>query len=347
MKEITTDILFEELPGQHGNLGLITLNRPQALNALNHSMFIALDEHLTEWQNKKTIKAVVIRAVEGRAFCAGGDIRAAYEKKLANDASGLQRFFKDEYQMNERIHHFSKPYIALLDGITMGGGAGISLHGSHCVATPRLSFAMPETGIGFYPDVGTTYYLARMPSKVGFYLGLTGARISYADCAAIGIVQHVVAEDTLAKIITALSEASITSNIDVTQILNTFSLTPPPSSLLEHQNEIETCFSHHSIENILFSLDEYGTEWCQQTAKTLRLKSPTSLKVTLKALQEAEKYDFDQCMKMEYNLTCHFLESHGFFEGIRAAIIDKDQKPHWKPSQLSEVTAQDVDKYFT
>lgn len=344
--KITSDILFEEMQGNNGNLGIMTLNRPNALNALNHEMFIALDRQLTAWAHNANIKAVVIRAVEGRAFCAGGDIRYAYERKLANDPS-LPNFFRDEYRMNTLIHHYPKPYIALLDGITMGGGVGISIHGSHRVGTDRLLFAMPETAIGFYPDVGTTYCLARFPHKMGYYLGLTGARISYADCYAMGIVQTVVAQHALPTIITTLCEAKIPNKIAVTDLLNEFALSIPPSELMQHKDEIEACFSKKTIEDILQALESYPSEWCQQTAKIIQTKSPTSLKVTLYALQEAEKLNFDTCMQMEYGLTTHFLQGHDFFEGIRAAIIDKDQKPHWQPSKLSEVTRQDVAKYFT
>src|SRR3990167_2553754 len=185
-------ICFADLPGREGNLGVITLNRPKALNALNHNMLLAMHEALQRWADDREIKAVVVRAAPGRAFCAGGDLRWVYERHLANE-SYLQ-FFKDEYQLNSAIYHYPKPYIAFLDGITMGGGAGISINGSHCVATEQLLFAMPETGIGFFPDVGGTYFLSHLPGKLGWYLGLTGARIGCDDCVAAGLVQHKVQE---------------------------------------------------------------------------------------------------------------------------------------------------------
>jgi enoyl-CoA hydratase len=343
----TLDVLFEEVSGRDGNLGLITLNRPQVLNALNHTMFLAIQHQLLEWEAAEQIKAVVIRAAEGRAFCAGGDIRAAYEKKLAGDPT-LKYFFRDEYKMNLAIYQYPKPYIALLDGITMGGGVGVSMNGSHRIATERLSFAMPETAIGFFPDVGATYFLSRLPYKMGFYLGLTGVRITYNDCAALGLVNNVVSSDSFSEIIYALADASLQSNpkVEVTEVIEKFSVDYPKSSLLEHRDEIEMCFSANTVEDIFHALEKQNTEWCQQTLESLKSKSPTSLKVTLLALQEGEKSSFKDCMRTEYRLTNRFIEGHDFFEGIRAAIIDKDQKPHWKPVRLNEVSIEDVMKYF-
>lgn len=344
MKSIP-EIQFEEISGKDGNIGLITLTRQQALNALNHRMFLALGDQLAEWDNAAHVKAVVIRAAEGRAFCAGGDIRHAYDLRMANDPA-ITTFFRDEYQMNKRIHHFSKPYIAFLDGITMGGGVGISIHGSHKIATEKLMFSMPETGIGFYPDVGTTFYLARTPNHIGTYLALTGARINADDCKAINFVQSVVIQDNLQKILDKLIVTSLPDKNAVTQIINQFSLPASASKLIEHKNEIDQCFSKNTVEEILQALEMTGSEWCLQTAEIIKKKSPTSLKVTLYALQKAAGMNFDECMKMEYRLTSRFVQEHDFFEGIRAAIIDKDQSPKWQPGKLADVTVQQVEKYF-
>src|SRR3990167_2591411 len=199
-----TEVLFDEMKGEGGNLGLITLNRPEVLNSLNQSMIHAMHDQLKIWAAADDIKAVVIRPADGRAFCAGGDIRSTYARRLEKDAA-LPRFFYDEYQLNRTIHHYPKPYIAFLDGITMGGGVGISIHGSHRVATDRLLFAMPETGIGFFPDVGGTYFLPRLKGQMGFYLGLTGARINADDCIGLGITQHKVSEHDLSNILAALA----------------------------------------------------------------------------------------------------------------------------------------------
>lgn len=345
MKQQLAELIFEELPGREGSIGLITLNRQSVLNALNHAMINVLDEQLCRWQSQPTIKAVVIRASEGRAFCAGGDIRYVYEHKQAEDAA-LADYFIDEYNLNHRIYHFTKPYIALQDGITMGGGAGISLHGSHRVGTERLTFAMPETGIGFYPDVGTTHFLANMPHKIGYYLGLTGARISAADSLATGIIQQLVKRESFLNIIFALLEAPLPDNESVTKIIKKFALKAPHSELMAHAEEIARCFSKKTIEEILQTLETSASEWSRRVARTLKSKSPTSLKVTLHALQTAEQLSFSECIAMEKNVTLNFVKNADFFEGIRATIIDKDRKPNWSPPTLDEVTLEKVACYF-
>ncbi|MEO8401467.1 MAG: enoyl-CoA hydratase/isomerase family protein [Gammaproteobacteria bacterium] len=341
------EIEFEEVTGRDGNLGLITLTRPQVLNALNHEMFIAMNKQLSEWEEANHIKAVVIRAAEGRAFCAGGDIRSAYQRKNEGDAE-LSNFFRDEYQLNQHIYHYLKPYIALMDGITMGGGVGISVHASHRVATERLIFAMPETGIGFYPDVGATYVLSHLPDHMGMYLGLTGARISLNDCRALELIDYGVKPDCFAELIYKLADTSLTndSNAVIDNIIQEFSLPSSESALLQHREKISHCFRLESVEAIVHALEIHTDPWCREVASNLKTKSPTSLKVTFRAINEAKTLDFDECMQIEYRLTSRFLEGHDFFEGIRAVLVDKDQKPHWKPAKLDEITAIDIKKYF-
>lgn len=341
----TNEIYFEELDGEEGRLGLITLTRQDALNALSLAMIRALDRQLAIWAVSPNIIAVIIRAAEGRAFCAGGDIRALYQKKIANDTASLS-YFREEYQLNRRIFYFPKPYIALLDGITMGGGAGISLHGSHRVATEKLVFAMPETGIGFHPDVGASYFLSRLPNEIGTYLGLTGARIPYNDCLELGLVDHVIPSDSTDQLIEVLTESFLPNKIAVTEVIKQFEVDVPSSSLLEHAAEIQKQFSKNSVEDILRSLLDSSSEWSKDTAEILRKKSPTSLKVTLEELRQAFNLDFDECMKNEYRLTMRFVEGADFFEGIRAVLIDKDQNPRWKPATLQEVTSKDIARYF-
>lgn len=343
----SNDIIFEELTNQTGDLGVITLNRPQALNALSHHMINSLYQQLVTWEQNPKIKAVVIQAAPGRAFCAGGDIRYVYEHGKAQDST-LSMLFHDEYRLNKCIYHYKKPYIALLNGITMGGGAGISLHGSHRIATENLVFAMPETSIGFFPDVGGSYFLPRLPNKIGYYLGLTGARITAADCMALGLTNYFVAADVFPKIIQALLATSLKEDAKsvVSKILIQLDKTPDHATLLEHKEKIARCFSKQTIEEIVHCLEISPEEWCQQTATLLKTKSPTSLKVTLRALQEGEKLDFDACLNMEYRLTRRFLQGHDFYEGVRALIIDKDQSPHWQPAEIKEVTQQDIAQYF-
>lgn len=339
------DIYFEERHGEDGTIGIITLRRVNALNALNHDMFLSLYEQLTHWEKSPLIKAVIIRAASGRAFCAGGDIRYAYELKMKNDPN-LINFFTDEYRLDRLIYHYKKPYIALLDGITMGGGVGLSIFASHQMATERMVFAMPETGIGFYPDIGASYFLSRLPSYIGYYLGLTGAMIAYNDCLALGIVNYVISHDMQETIIAALVNAPLPDIDAVSRLLNQFNISSPASDLLTHKNCIEHCFSKSSVEDIIAALVEWNDRWSQDVAANLKTKSPTSLKVTLAALQRGEKQDYDTCMDMELAMTKHFLHSHDFFEGIRATVIDKDRKPRWRPSQLNEVTVDCVNEYF-
>lgn len=342
------EVLFEEISGKGGNIGVITLNRPKALNSLTHDMIHAMHAQLKLWAAAAHIKAVVIRAADGRAFCAGGDLRLTYDRRLANDPL-LTQYFYDEYQLNRFIFHFPKPYIALLDGITMGGGVGVSIHGSHRIATERLLFAMPETGIGFFPDVGGTYFLPRLPGKIGFYLGLTGEKLASDDCVALGICQQKVAQEAIPELLHALAQHPLGnhSRMAVTQIIDQFKTNIKPSSLLEQQSIIDKCFTANTIEEITTSLQQSNNERCKEAAVMFTKKSPSSLKVTLKALQEGIQLDFDACMRQEYRLTCRFLQGHDFFEGIRALIIDKDQNPQWIPDSLEKISINEVNEYFS
>lgn len=345
-----TEVLFDEMPGKGGNLGIITLNRPQVLNSLSHAMISAVQDALQRWASAPDIKAVVIRAAEGRAFCAGGDLRLTYEraKAKAREAT-VPHFFRDEYHLNSFIFHFPKPYIALLDGITMGGGVGISIHGSHRVATGNLIFAMPETGIGFFPDVGGTYFLPGLPGRTGFYLGLTGARLTSDDCVALGLTQHKVPHASLSDLVQAIADYAFDDNprASVTRAIEQFQVPSQASPVMEQKEAIDRCFSEDTMEAIMHALRQSTSALCNEAAHTLLKKSPTSLKVTLRALQEGQYLDFDACMRQEYRLACHFLQSHDFLEGIRAVIIDKDQRPVWYPASLEEVTENEVETYFS
>lgn len=346
---INQEVLFEEMPGKEGNLGIITLNRPQVLNSLNLSMIHAMHDQLKKWAMSDSIKAVVIKAAEGRAFCAGGDLRLTYEN-FKTDKKTAATFFKDEYLLNRFIFHFPKPYIALLDGITMGGGVGISIHGSHRIATDRLIFAMPETGIGFFPDVGGSYFLPRLEGRFGFYLGLSGARVNADDCVILGIAQHKVHQTVLNELLVQLAQKPYgdDSYHSVTEIIDLFS-TPVQtnaSSLFAHQDEIDKCFSFYTVEAILDALMLSKHPFSQETAAAIMKKSPLSLKVTLMALEQGQQLDFDACMRQEYRIARHFILGHDFSEGIRALIIDKDQTPHWQPPTLAEISLQEVQNYF-
>ena len=345
---MSEEVIFTELPGVDGNIGLITLNRQQRLNALNHTMFIAMDKQLQRWDENPDIKAVIINAVEGRAFCAGGDMREACEQGQ-KDVSVLPEFFAAEYRLNGRVYHFSKPYIALLDGITMGGGVGISINGSYRVATEKFVFAMPETGIGFFPDVGASYFLSRLSNFFGIYLGLTGVTISCADCSELGLIDQVVTEGSFPALIKKLQETSLLLNADATisETIRQFSVPAiSKSELLNHTAEIEMCFSRPSIEEIMKMLERYPTAWCEDIHNKLSMKSPTSLKVTLRQLQAGAKLTFEKALQMEYRLMTRFIQGHDLYEGVRAVLIDKDFKPLWKPASIAEVHDEDIEKYF-
>lgn len=342
-----SDVLFEEVFGIDGSLGVITLNRPQVLNSLNLNIIHAMSEKLKLWSSDAAIKAVVIKAAEGRAFCAGGDLRLTYERMLQRDPA-MTEFFNLEYQLNRLIFHYPKPYIALLDGITMGGGVGISIHGSHRVATDKLLFAMPETGIGFFPDVGGTYFLPRLRGNIGLYLGLTGARIASDDSVALGLAQYKVASDALPTLIETLAKTSLSSNPKsvVSNVIDNFKLPVGKSQYLEQQEVIDACFAGTTVEDILETCEKSSNEICKQAAAMMLKKSPTSLKVTLRALHNGAHTDFDHCMRQEFRLVNRFLTEHDFIEGIRAVIIDKDQKPVWQPAELKDVSSEMVEMYF-
>jgi enoyl-CoA hydratase len=328
------DIRFD----RHGPLATVTLDRPQALNALTLDMAMQLDQTLVEWASDPAVAAVAIRSVGGRAFCAGGDIRALYEAGRRNDPYASE-FYRTEYRLNHRIKTFGKPYVALLDGITMGGGVGLSIHGSHRAVTGRCQFAMPETGIGFFPDVGGSWFLPRCPGALGTYLGLTGARIGAADMLYCGLATHHVDD------VAALRELLERESVDA--VLERHAKVPGPAPLAQHRAAIDRCFAAETVEEVLAGLESEGTPWARETVSVLRRKSPTSLKVTMRQLQIGATLDsFAAAMRMEFRLARHFMRSVDFYEGVRAAVIDKDQAPRWQPASFEEVSDEAVAQYF-
>ncbi len=349
LNEVEDVLLFEELMGLGGSLGLITLNRPQALNALTKDMCIAIYEKLTEWQQMGHIKAVVIRGEGEGGFCAGGDIRWVY----GQGSKKSRQFFWHEYRMNHRIFHLTKPFIALMHGITMGGGAGISVHGSHRVGAENLLFAMPETGIGFFPDVGGSYFLPRCTGKTGIYLALTGARLHIADALYAGVVDHLVPKDSFEPLIAAIAETRFSDNssLQVSDLINSFSMEVDGMDiykphLLERRSEINHCFSRVSIEQVMNALNESKSDWCHVVLKKMLEKSPTSLKVTLQQLLLGSQMSFDECLRMEFRIVTRFLAHPDFFEGIRSTIIDKDNKPIWRPDNLEDLPPKKILEFF-
>jgi len=330
------EILFEK----RGRAGLVTLNRPQALNALTLSMVRAFYPQLMEWAQDDAVGHVVVRAAGDKAFCAGGDIRALYDWGQARDPSFLA-FYREEYQLNTYIKRYPKPYVALIDGIDMGGGVGISVHGSHRVAGDRLNFAMPETGIGLFPDVGGTYFLPRLPGETGMYLALTGSRLKAGDAVLAGFATHYVPSERFADLEEALCKTD-----DVDEAIAGFASDPGFAPLGQVQGEIDRHFAGGSVAAILESLDADQGEWATKQATTMRMKSPLSQRLTYRQMREGAKLEFEDCMGLEYRLVNRIFEGHDFYEGIRAVVIEKDHEPNWQPATLDEVTDDMVDAYF-
>lgn len=329
------------------SIGIITLNRPRALNALTLEMIDALRMQLSLWEDNPAIHAIVIQAVEGRAFCAGGDVRFIYDLGVGA-YSDIMNFFAHEYALNHFISTLKKPYIALMDGLTMGGGVGISLHGSHGVATENFRFAMPETGIGFFPDIGSSYLLSRCPKPFGLYLGLTGRQIGAFDAKALQLVQHVIPSERLALVIEHLKacDLSIDAHQRVSALLQRFEQLAHVEPLNEIAADVGAHFGQSTLEAIMTSLNDDKREWPQQTFQLLLQKSPLSLKVTFEQLKRAQSLTLDLCLQMDYGLTSHFMQNVDFYEGVRALLVDRDNTPHWQPEQLVQVTQAMIAKYF-
>jgi enoyl-CoA hydratase len=326
---------------RQGSLAIITLERLQALNALTLEMVAALDEQLTAWADDDGVAAVVIRSAGGRAFCAGGDIRALHDASKRRDPC-VRDFYRTEYRLNHRIKTCGKPYIALIDGIAMGGGVGVSVHGSHRVVTERCQFAMPETGIGFFPDVGGSWFLPRCPGQLGTFLGLTGARIGAADALYCGVATHFVASDNLAQVADVLQDGGT-----VTALLDRMAGNPGAAPLTGRREAIDRCFGADTVEEILSRLAAEKTAWADEQIAVLRRKSPTSLKVTLRLLRlGAGLPDFAAAMRMEFRMALRMVTAEDFYEGVRAAVIDKDQAPQWRPPTLAAVSDAMVGRYF-
>lgn len=333
------EVLFET----RGRVGIITLNRPKALNALNANMVALMHPQLVAWAKDPAVAAVVVRASGEKAFCAGGDIRQLHDWGKAGDPAAIS-FYHDEYRLNAFIKRYPKPYVALINGIVMGGGVGLSVHGSHRVVSEKLMFAMPETGIGFFPDVGGTYFLPRMLGSVGTWLGLTASRLNQADVLWSGFATHAAPAASFDAIIDALAESG-----DVEAVLAAHTGVAGETSLPSLLPVIDRCFSGQTVEEILGRLDsETGehAEWATKQAATMRQKSPTSLKIALRQMQEGAGVEFEECMAIEYRVVSRILHGVDFYEGVRAVIIDKDNAPKWQPSGLDAVSDADIDAYF-
>jgi len=333
-------------------LGVVTLNRPQALNTLSLAMYRAADPQLAAWDRDPSIRAILVQANGGKAFCAGGDVRAIYEAR--GQAAGVgdykADFFREEYRLIERLHRSPKPHVALVDGIAMGGGMGISVNGSHRVASERTLMAMPEVQIGLFPDVGATRFLNRCPGKIGLYLALTGKRIKAADALYCGFVTHHVPHERHSAVAAVLTEVAWRAGEEhalVDEVLRGFHRDPGPAPLAALQPAIDRCFSAPDVEAILRALAKEDTEWAESAIAAIERASPISVKITFRQLEIGMAgLDIRAALALEYRMTQHVMAAHDFYEGIRAVLVDKDQKPRWQHRSLAEVTDAEVARYF-
>jgi enoyl-CoA hydratase len=334
------DIEFD----RRGAAGVVTLNRPQALNAVTYGMAYALRRALEGWANDPAITRVVVVANGGRAFSAGGDIRALTDFGKSGQIDEAMKFWREEYPLNAYIKSYRKPYIALVDGIVMGGGVGVAIHGSHRVAGDKFQFAMPEVGIGFFPDVGATWFFPRMPGQLGTYCALTGDRLNAADACMAGAATHRVPSERFPDLLEGLY-----GSVSVDAVLAAFAEPAGEGPLAARREAIDRLFAGGRVEDILQALDnESGehAEWARATAANIRTKSPLSLKIALAQVRRGKSWDFATCMDAEFRIVSRVIRGHDFYEGVRAVIVDKDNKPRWQPATLDAVSDAEVERHF-
>ena len=334
------DIICE----QRGAAGFVLLNRPQALNALTHGMVEGLDAALTAWEHDPSIERVVISGAGGRAFCAGGDIRLMHDLGRAGRHAEQLQFWREEYRLNRRIARYGKPYVALLDGYVMGGGVGVSLHGSHRIAGDRLAFAMPEVSIGFFPDVGATYVLPRLPDGTGTYLAVTGARVGAGDAVALGLASAYVPSARFDDLARALERPG-----DTDAVISDFAAPAPPAGLDVHRDLIRSAFGPADVATLLRVLGqaaEAGSAFARETLALIRAKSPTSVAIGLRQMAEGASIDIEAALRIEFRIVSRICHMNDFYEGVRAVIIDKTNDPHWCPARLEDLDPAAIDACF-
>ena len=345
------EILFD----RRGAAGIVILNRPQALNAVTHDMVRALRARLDDWRHDRAVTRVLVIAKGGRAFSAGGDLRRLYDLGRAGRYEEALDFWRDEYALNATIKRYPKPYIALIDGIVMGGGVGISIHGSHRVAGDKFQFAMPEVGIGFFPDVGATWFLPRLPGETGTFCALTAERLTAEDAVAGGVATHRIASDRFDDLL-----AGLCGTVSVDALLAAFAAPggagPGDAAadgldrsgagpVTKMRGAIDRHFAGDTVEDILTALESGGAV-AQAMAATIGSKAPLSLKLALAQLRRGRDWDFDTCMRAEFRIVSRVVRDKDFYEGVRAVIVDKDNAPRWCPATLSEVAAAEVERHF-
>lgn len=336
MSADTDDVLVRLERG----VGFLTLNRPQAINSLNHTMVTAMDATLTSWESDDDVRAIVVDGAGERGLCAGGDVVALYHSAKA-DGVDARRFWFDEYRLNARIGRYPKPYVALMDGIVMGGGVGVSAHGSVRVVTEKSKIAFPEVGIGFIPDVGGTYLLSRAPGLLGLHAALTGEPFSGADAIELGFADHFVPQQNLEPFVGMVMAEGPEAAVSA------FAQDPPQSRLAAQREWIDQCYAGETVAEILAALRGHGIDAAGEAADLIATRSPVALAVTLAAVRRASGLSsLEDALVQEYRVSCASLRSHDFVEGIRAQLVDKDRNPQWSPSSIAAVTDDDVAAYF-
>ena len=337
------EVLFE----RRGSAGIITLNRPKALNAVTLVMVRAMRQQLDAWRDDPAVTRVIVIGAGDRAFSAGGDLRQVYELGRAGRQEEALIYWREEYQLNTVIKYYPKPYVSLLDGIVMGGGVGVSIHGSHRVAGDKFLFAMPEVNIGFFPDVGATWFLPRLPGEFGTWSALTGDRLRAEDSVASGVATHRVLSSRFADVLDSLC-----GNVSVDAILGAFAAPVERGPVAAMASAIDRFFAADTVEAVLANLDraeasdEQCTEWARATAATIRTRSPTSLKIALAQVRRGRKMPFEECMRTEFRIVSRVVYGKDFYEGVRAVIVDKDNAPNWQPAALADVSDAAIEKYF-
>lgn len=328
---------------RHGAAGHISLNRPKAIHALTHEMCLAMSAALTAWADDDSVQAVMIDHAEGRGFCSGGDINLLRKSALSDGGTTGRRFFYDEYRLNHQLFTYAKPVVAFMDGITMGGGVGISQPAKYRVATENTRFAMPETGIGLFPDVGGGWYLSRLGGRIGQFVALTGARLDGADCLWAGLATHYLPHDRLSE-----AKARIAQHTDrIDGILAELSTAAPEARLAGNADRIARHFASDRLEDVLESLEAGDGDWAAKELATLRTKSPQSCKVSLRQLAQAAQLDgFAENMAQEYRIASRVLIRPDFSEGVRALIVDKTNDPQWNPATPAAVDDELLDAIF-
>ncbi len=332
----------EVLIRREGAAGFLSLNRPKAIHALTLDMVHAMTAALLKWRDDPEVSVVIIDHADGRGFCSGGDIAFLRNSALNDGGVSGRKFFHDEYQLNHLIFTYEKPVVAFMDGITMGGGVGISQPARFHVATENTRYAMPETGIGLFPDVGGGWYLSRLPGRIGQFLALTGARLDGAECKWAGLATHYLPQEALTE-----AKQRIAQGHEPGQVLSALSVTPPPAKIEANATAIAKHFASDRYEDILASLESDDSEWAAKELATLRTKSPQTCKVALRQLRDSlECADFAANMAMEYRIGSRVLTLPDFAEGVRAVIVDKDHAPKWNPATPEGVTEALIDSIF-